>query len=131
MKAIVLVCTFALVVIFNTQAQTWTQTTSLPGTARAQAAGFSIGSLGYMGTGQDGGGNYYNDFWQYDPASNNWIQKASLGSAGRAGAASFSLGTTGYVFGGINDAASYLNDTWSYNSTSDNWSQLSPAQAPA
>src|SRR5215469_8080787 len=53
----------------------WTQIQDFPGAPRSNAAGFSVGNYGYVGTGWD---TYtiYNDFYQYDPASNLWTRKA-------------------------------------------------------
>ena len=44
----------------------WTRKADFDGTERSFAAGFSIGSKGYIGTGGNPG-IYYNDFWEYDP----------------------------------------------------------------
>ena len=50
---------------------------------RYGAVGFSIGSKGFIGTGVDFFGNYYNDFWEYNPATNTWTQKANFGGISR------------------------------------------------
>lgn len=49
----------------------WSQKTSLPGSVRTLAAGFSIGNKGYIGTGQTTGGTNLKDFWEFTP-SNDW-----------------------------------------------------------
>jgi hypothetical protein len=52
-------------------ANTWTQKADFGGTARFFSVGFSIGSKGYIGTGNDDTGydgeNLTKDFWEYDP----------------------------------------------------------------
>src|SRR5687767_4741235 len=78
----------------------WTQKASLPGTARAGAAGFSIGTKGYIGTGYSiisFTSYYYNDFWEWDQAGNVWTQKASFPGAARVSASSFSINNKGYI----------------------------------
>jgi hypothetical protein len=45
-------------------------------TGRGLGAGFSIAGKGYFGFGYDGG-EYYNDLYQYDTATNAWAQMAS------------------------------------------------------
>jgi len=45
----------------------WAQKTDLGGTARNEAVGFSIGSKGYIGTGNvsNNGTSFSKDFWEY------------------------------------------------------------------
>src|ERR1700761_1009155 len=52
----------------------WTQIQSFPGAPRSNAAAFSVGNFGYVGTGWDGV-TVFNDFYQYDPAANQWTKK--------------------------------------------------------
>ncbi|MBI3500171.1 MAG: T9SS type A sorting domain-containing protein [Bacteroidetes bacterium] len=54
----------------------WTARASFAGTARVYAAGFSIGSKGYIGTGQDGS-PYVSDYWQYS-AINDAVNEINL-----------------------------------------------------
>jgi hypothetical protein len=96
---------------------TWTQKADFGGTARSGAAGFSIGSKGYIGTGYDSNISDQKDFWEYDPATNAWTQKADLGEAivGRIAAVGFSIGSKGYIgtgYGGY--PVWWLNDFWEY-----------------
>jgi len=51
---------------YNPETDTWIQKENFRGIARKFAVGFSIGNKGYIGTGE-GGYNYLNDFWEYDP----------------------------------------------------------------
>ena len=53
-------------------ADTWTQRADFGGTGRYAAVGFSIGSKGYIGTGNDSHATLLKDFWEYDPAANTW-----------------------------------------------------------
>ena len=113
--------------LINSQAQdTWTQKADFGGTARNKAAGFSIGSTGYIGTGDDG--VLKKDFWKYDPTTNAWIQKANFRGTGRANAAGFSIGSTGYIGDGYN--GSYINEFWAYDSPTDVWTQKASVGTP-
>ena len=49
------------------QSSAWTQKADFGDTARIYAVGFSIGSKGYIGTGEVVGGGYTKDFWEYMP----------------------------------------------------------------
>ncbi len=89
-------------------------------TARFGAVGFSIGTKGYIGTGNSSG-NYKNDFWEYDAPANSWTQKADFGGTARFGAVGFSIGTKGYIGTGYD--GTYKNDFWEYDATTNTWAQ--------
>jgi hypothetical protein len=104
----------------NSHAQdTWTQKADFGGIARFGAAGFAIGSKGYLGTGNDFN-NLYNDFWEYDPSTDAWVQKAGtvVASWVRVG---FSIGSKGYL--GTGWDGSYTNTFFEYDSTTNSWTQ--------
>src|SRR6185436_2488794 len=101
------------------KADYWTQKANFGGTARTEAAGFSIGTYGYIGTGNDGS-NYLQDFWQWNQGTNTWTQKASI-TISRQAATGFSIGSKGYICCGYN--GSYLNDLWEYDPSNNQWTQ--------
>ena len=96
----------------------WVQRTNFGGTTRWSAVGFSIGSIGYIGTGNAGG--YLNDFWQYDPSTNVWTQMANFGGTARRFAVGFSIDNKGYIGTG-QDASAYKNDFWQYDPSTNTW----------
>ncbi|MGB5218448.1 MAG: hypothetical protein WBN66_09115 [Smithella sp.] len=126
---------------YDAAANTWTQKANfgvtaagVPALARKSAVAFSIGTKGYVGTGYDGT-NYYNDFWEYDPATNVWTLKADLGAttptgAGvdeRADAVGFSIMSSatagkGYVGTGY-DGTNYYKDFYEYDTAADTWTK--------
>lgn len=100
------------------------QRSNFPGLGRHRAAAISIGNKGYMGLGHVNGTGvetYYNDWWEYDPASDTWIQKADfIGNSGNGelGAQGFGLETVGYVGVGELDHLKFFKfdpatNTWS------------------
>src|SRR5438132_1380632 len=95
---------------------TWTQKADFGGTPRYGAVGFSIGSKGYLGIGNDGGSTFKSDFWEYDSATNTWTQKADFGGGPREHAASFTIGSKGYVGTGSN-GPNVRKDLWEYDPT--------------
>lgn len=108
----------------------WTQLAPLDSTAtiinsstahyaRSLAVGFSIGTLGYIGTGYDGT-NYMKDFWEYDPSTNEWTQIADFIGTARCGSYSFALNSNGYVGGGTYDD-NYLSDFYKYDPSTKAW----------
>ena len=93
-----LVCLF-LLFVNESRAGVWTRLADHGGVARHRASGFAIGGRGYVGLGHvnTGGNRAYEDFWEYDPASDTWTQKANFGGGERYHATSFVIGNTGYV----------------------------------
>ncbi len=108
---------------YNPATDIWTQKANFGGTARAYAAGFSIGSKGYIGAGDDGVRK--NDFWEYNPSTDAWTQMANFGGAARQSAVGFSIGNKGYLGTGnvpnpttTNTAFNYsTKDIWEYSAT--------------
>lgn len=103
---------------------TWTEKALVPGNPRTSAAGFSIGTKGYIGTGfyTDGvsGFDNYKDFWEWDQATDTWTRKADFGGAFRSGAIGFSIGDKGYMGAGI--AHSFIQkDIWEYDQDMNAW----------
>ncbi|MGC1244040.1 MAG: kelch repeat-containing protein [Chryseosolibacter sp.] len=110
----------------------WSQKADFEGTARMGATGFTIGGKGYIGTGSNTPGDinwqWFNDLWEYDPATNDWTQKASFNALGRGTAVGFSIGGKGYIGTGQYRQdrfhnAIYLSDFWEYDPVADSWLQ--------
>lgn len=101
----------------------WTQVADLPGSARQSAIAFAIDTLGYMGSGTNGGSSFFSDFYAYHPGTNSWTPAASLPGQGRYGAAAFSFASKGYLGTGGNNAG-YLTDFYSYDPVTDSWTSV-------
>lgn len=103
----------------------WTQKADFGGTARFEAAGFSIGNKGYVGTGRDLMNNAYKDFWEYNPATNSWTQKAPFGGAARHAATGISIGNRGYIGtgGSYFQANASYKDFWKYDVATNTWTK--------
>ena len=97
----------------------WQQMADFPGVPRSNAAAFSIGSYGYVGTGYDGL-NVYSDVYQYDPAANAWTRKADLPGTPRYDAVGFSVQGKGFIGTGFN--VNWMNDFYEYDPAQDKWS---------
>ena len=61
----------------------------------------------------------YNDFWEYDPATDTWTQKADFEGVGRGFAVGFSIGSNGYIgtglLGNLNYGGPSSKDFWEYD----------------
>ncbi len=90
----------------------WTQKANVPGSARWEATGLSIGNYGYLGTGYTP--LPQSDFYQYNPLTNMWTSKANFGGGVRVENVSFSIGSLGYLGTGW-DGTNFRNDFWEYH----------------
>lgn len=102
----------------------WVELDDLGGDARSEAVAFSIGNIGYIGTGYNGE-DRLKDFWSYNTETSKWIEVASLPrtAAARTSAVAFSAAGKGYVGTGWN-GDNRLADFWVYNPESNTWDTL-------
>jgi hypothetical protein len=107
----------------------WTQKASFP-SSRGMAVGFSISTKGYIGTGfKDtySASGYtiqtYQDFWEWDQATNIWTKKADFGGIARSGAVGFSIGNKGYIGTGFGDDNTLFKDFWEWDQATDVWTR--------
>jgi len=107
----------------------WTEQSDFEGVARSDAASFSIGNTGYVGTGYDGE-ERLNDFWSYDPARNSWTQIAAFEGTPRNGAVGFSALGKGFVGTGY-DGETRLGDFWQYDPGTNTWDSVTATGAPS
>jgi N-acetylneuraminic acid mutarotase len=107
----------------------WTRKANFPGRIEGSAVSFSIGTKGYIGTGDDFKTvSYTGEFWEYDLATDSWTQKASFPATPRGMATGFSIGNKGYIGtgffwdSGLPDLV-YYNDFWEYDQDTDTWTR--------
>jgi N-acetylneuraminic acid mutarotase len=104
---------------------TWTQRANLPGNSRFRAVGFSIGTKGYIGAGVNGlpppNIVLFNDFWEWNQATNAWTQKADFGGSKRWAAVGFSIGMKGYISTG--EDGGFYDDFWEWDQATNAWTQ--------
>ena len=95
----------------------WYRRSDFDGVARTDAAGFTIGNVGYLCTGYRGSTkDRLKDCWAYDIEANSWTQCTSMPDAApaRNAATGFAVGTKGYIATGYDATKKdYLNDCWS------------------
>jgi N-acetylneuraminic acid mutarotase len=99
----------------------WIKRSDFDGVARGNAAGFSIGTKGYLGLGYNGK-KRLKDFWEYNSEINSWTQVSDFGGAARNDAVGFSVGSKGYVGTGY-DGENYMKDFWEYDPATNTWNQ--------
>lgn len=110
---------------FNALAQpdTWTQKANYGGGITFSGVGFSIGTKGYIGLGDNAMGTQYQSIWEYDPATDAWTQKADFGGGTRGNAFAFTVAGKAYVGTGYNSVAQ--QDMWEFDPTTNSWTQKS------
>jgi len=91
---------------------------------------FGIGDFPYVGFGHGNtignGFNIYNDFYKYDPFTDEWITMSELPAEGRVAGTQFSYNGKGYALSGDGDDHSTLDsgELWEYDPQNDSWLQL-------
>lgn len=118
-----------LLASLSTVAQTWTQLPDFPGTARDDAASFTIGSKVHVGTGMDLGFQLTNDWYAFDVMTQTWTPIAALPADARQYCTAVALNGTGYVFGGLSTTGP-LDELWRYDPVNDAWEQGASLPAP-
>ncbi|MBI4945833.1 MAG: gliding motility-associated C-terminal domain-containing protein [Bacteroidetes bacterium] len=101
---------------------TWIQKANFGGAARHHPASFSIGTKGYIGTGDITGGVLQKDVWEWDQATDTWKQIADFGGTARNFAVGFSIGAKGYIGTG-QSGISYKQDFWEWDQATNIWTQ--------
>lgn len=107
----------------------WTQMADFGGTARHRTTMLTIGNRIYAGLGHYNGAGpniLFDDWWEYDPATNAWSQKADYLGGICYHAAGFTIDDIGYVgTGRISPSGSVLvKDFFRYNPVNNTWQQL-------
>lgn len=110
---------------FNPTTNTWSQKANFPGTPRYGAAGFSIGTKGYVGCGNLGSasGPFTNEFWEFDPTANSWTQKTNFPGTARYGLThmGWAVGNKGILGMGYN--STWPTDMYEYDQANNSWTQ--------
>src|SRR5688572_8150752 len=120
MKKFSALLTIIFFLVSVSRADSWTQKSNFGGAGRSYLPiGFSIGTKAYVGNGYNSS-TYYNDFWEWDQATNVWTQKANYAGSGRIGAISFSINGKGYAGLGQFVSTQY-NTFYEYDPIANTW----------
>lgn len=65
---------------------------------------------------------YYNDFWEWDQATDVWTRKADYPGNSKIGEVGFSIGNKGYIGTGY-DGISLTNDFWEWDQATNIWNR--------
>ena len=112
---------------YDPAANKWTAKANFPGPARANAVGFAINNKIYVGLGSFYSAtknDTFNDFYEYDPATDKWTKKADFIAAGRDQPVWFAIGNKGYVGTGNTDPSNpstVTNDFYEYDPATNKW----------
>ncbi len=101
---------------YNPDTDSWTQKANFGGGIRVNAVGFASASKGYIATGHNNLGSYFNDFWEYNPGTDTWTQKANYPGPGLLAGAGFSIGCHSYLGLGDTPPPGFIpqSDFWQF-----------------
>lgn len=105
----------------------WVQKAGFPGIPRHRACAFAIGEKGYIGLGHINSGSLsiaYEDWWEYDPATNSWTQKANYPAGPRFGNYCFGFDNCAYVGGGAIQSWGAANEFFKFDPVSNSWAYM-------
>jgi N-acetylneuraminic acid mutarotase len=107
---------------YNPNGGTWTQVANFTGPSRLGGVALTISNKGYYGFGVAPISNYYNDWYEYIPASNSWVARTSapVNFAGRFNAGAFTINGKGYVVAG-STLGSNPAQCYEYNPLTNAW----------
>jgi hypothetical protein len=94
---------------YGAVSNTWTKKADFPGTRRSYPLNFSIGGKGYVGFGVSSactpfcGPVYFNDLWEYNPATNAWTLVKTYPDISGSHAQAHEIG--GKIYAGFNNSA--------------------------
>lgn len=110
--------------VFNAMSEQWSAINSLPDSAARQyALGLAHGGYGYIFGGINAQGEFLNDLWRYNPASDAWLNLGTGPFEGRSGVQGFVLEDTLYFVGGKTSGSNAINELWCYSIPDQNWFQ--------
>jgi len=102
----------------------WVRLADFPSTGRTGAAGFSPGGKIYFGTGLEYDRVLKQDFWEYNPDTDQWTTKSTY-PVTIAYASGLSLNGMGYFAIGKNWSY-YYTDLMRYDPVNDQWQAMAP-----
>jgi N-acetylneuraminic acid mutarotase len=105
-------------------ANTWTPRNNFP-VDKAGEVYKLIGNSGYVGTGGPGAA-LVNDFWKYNPVTDNWTAMAPVPTAGNGldHAAMFSVNGKGYAVTGLDGTWTITKHAYMYDTLTNTWCQI-------
>ena len=116
---------FMLLITDVSLASVWNQKSQIPAVGRHRATGVAIDDKGYIGLGHMNGTGVnivYQDWWEFDPATNSWTQKMDF-PVPNYGALSFAVENKVYIGGGTGLGSEF----YCFNPLTNVWTQIANA----
>ena len=127
-KKLLLVSLFFLSLSMFADKFVWNVKTGYPGVGRHRSSGIGIGNKVYYGLGHVSSGAVnvgYQDWWEFDPATNAWTQKANYPHQSH-GAVGFTIGNKGYMGSGDSETIGATTSFYEYDPIANIWTTKAP-----
>lgn len=109
---------------YTLSTDTWLQKNPLPFPGRWRSSATVFNNKGYFLFGIDGENNYRNEFYSYDPSTDQWTKLMNLPfTVGRAYASLNVANSKLILFGGRDSLGNYYKDLWYFNTVTNAWIQ--------
>ncbi len=111
---------------YTPQTDSWIQKLDFPGDPRGYSIGYGVSGFGYLTQGfagmnpNDNTLLLLNDFWKYNPISDEWIQLSNFPGQARSMCTGFTIGYTIYLGQGDNYFYQKIGDFWKCDVTISN-----------
>lgn len=111
---------------YDPSTNAWAQKADYLGGPCYHATGFTMNSLGYVGTGRTSatGSTLVQNFYKYDVITNSWTEIASFPGIPRRGSVSFVIGEYAYTGSGESNGG-VLGSFYRFNPSNETWMQVS------
>lgn len=100
---------------WNDLTNAWTALPDFPGGQRSYATAVANKRQGFVATGQDAAGNFYNDCFTFDPKTVSWSTVDPLPDLGMRGMSAFTIDEHPYFLTGLREDIVRVSSVFRYN----------------
>ncbi len=100
--------------LYDSDINSWSAIADFGGGPVFNSVGFSLGDMGFAGTGSRDASQKLDTFLRFNPTTNSWMPQTSFSDGNRTLACGFSIGEKGYIGTGYADNDIWKTDFWEF-----------------